>query len=60
MVETDQSAYSIFRVQDEEIHVLGFLVGNLTDYSNSDNLNYTRRYEEEKPHSISLSSFCPH
>jgi hypothetical protein len=24
MVDTDQSAYSIFRVQDEEIHVLGF------------------------------------
>ena len=24
MVETDQSAYSIFRVQDEEINVLGF------------------------------------
>ena len=24
MVDTDQSAYSIFRVKDEEIHVLGF------------------------------------
>ena len=31
MVEADQSAYSIFRVQDEEINVLGF-GRNLNDY----------------------------
>ena len=46
MVETDQSAYSIFQVQDDKIDVL-CLGGNLTDYSNSDNLSYTGRYDEE-------------